>query len=90
MYISASEAIQKIQSHQKVFLHGSAATPIRLINELIAQKDRLSEVELISITQQGVDLNEPSLKGHFFMNSLFVSESNRKAINMGMGDYTPV
>ncbi len=90
MYISASEAIQKIQSRQKVFLHGSAATPIRLINELIAQKDRLSEVELISITQQGVDLNDPSLKGHFFMNSLFVSESNRKAINMGMGDYTPV
>ncbi len=71
-------------------MHGSAATPIRLINELIAQKDRLSEVELISITQQGVDLNDPSLKGHFFMNSLFVSESNRKAINMGMGDYTPV
>ena len=49
MYISASEAIQKINSDQKVFLHGSAATPIRLINELIAQKDRLFNVELISI-----------------------------------------
>ena len=68
MYISASEAIQKINSDQKVFLHGSAATPIRLINELIAQKDRLFNVELISITQQGVDLNDPSLKGHFYMN----------------------
>ncbi|WP_438946286.1 acetyl-CoA hydrolase/transferase family protein [Sediminibacterium sp.] len=90
MYISASEAIQKISSNQKVFLHGSAATPIRLINELIAQKDRLYNVELISITQQGVDLNDPELKGHFYMNSLFVSESNRKAISMGMGDYTPV
>ncbi len=90
MYTSAQEAIQNIQSNTRVFLHGSAATPVRLINEMIAQKDRLYNVELISITQMGVQLNDTALAGHFFMNSLFVSESNRKAVNQGMGDYTPV
>jgi len=90
MYTSVQEAIQNIQSNTTVFLHGSAATPVRLINEMIAQKDRLHNVELISITQMGVQLNDPALAGHFFMNSLFVSESNRKAVNQGMGDYTPV
>jgi len=90
MYTSAQEAIQNIQSNTRVFLHGSAATPVRLVNEMIAQKDRLYNVELISITQMGVQLNDPALAGHFFMNSLFVSESNRKAVNQGMGDYTPV
>lgn len=89
-YCTAQEAIQLIQSNQRVFLHGSAATPVHLFNEMVAQKHRLHNIELVSITQQGVDMNNPDLAGHFFMNSLFVSESNRKAVNSGMGDYVPV
>ncbi len=89
-YVSAEEALQLIQSNQRVFLHGSAATPRYLISKLIEQKSRLKQVELVSITQQGIDLNAPELQGHFFINSLFVSESNRKAVNSGMGDYVPV
>ena len=89
-YCSAQEAIQLVQSNQRVFLHGSAATPVHLFNEMVAQKHRLHNIELVSITQQGVDMNNPDLAGHFFMNSLFVSESNRKAVNSGMGDYVPV
>lgn len=87
---SASEAIEIIQSGNRVFVHGSAATPIHLLKELLRQKDRLTDVELVSITQQGIDLNDPSLEGHFFMNSLFVSECNRKAVNSFRGDYVPV
>ena len=89
-FCTAAEAIQLIQSNHRVFLHGSAATPVHLFNEMVAQKRRLQNVELVSITQQGVDMNNPDLAGHFFMNSLFVSESNRKAVNSGMGDYIPV
>ena len=89
-YESATEALRFVQSNQRVFVHGSAATPIHLMHELIAQKERLKNIELVSITQQGIDLNSPELAGHFYMNSLFVSESNRKAVNCGMGDYVPV
>lgn len=89
-YKTAEEALQLVQSDQRVFLHGSAATPIRLINKLIEQKDRLQNVELVSITQQGIDLNNPELAGHFFINSLFVSKSNRIAVNSKVGDYVPV
>lgn len=89
-YESAAEALRFVESNQRVFVHGSAATPIHLINELIAQKNRLKNIELVSITQQGIDLNSPDLAGHFYMNSLFVSESNRKAVNSGNGDYVPV
>lgn len=90
IYKTAEEALQLIQSNQRVFLHGSAATPIHLINKLIEQKNRLQNVELVSITQQGVDLNSPDLDGHFFINSLFVSKSNREAVNTKRGDYVPV
>ena len=89
-YNTASESIQLIQSNQRVFLHGSAATPVNLINEMIAQKERLQQVELVSISQVGIDLNSEELEGHFYINSLFVSDSNRRAINNGMGDYVPV
>lgn len=89
-YQTAEEALKLIQSGQRVFLHGSAATPVHLISRLFEQKHRLKNVELVSITQQGVDMNSPDLAGHFFMNSLFVSESNRMAVNSGRGDYIPV
>lgn len=89
-YTSAEQAISLIRSGQRVFLHGSAATPIHLINELIRQKDRLEHVELISITLQGINLNDPELDGHFYMNSLFVSDSTRGAVNSSRGDYVPV
>ncbi len=89
-YKTAEEALQLVQSNQRVFLHGSAATPIHLINKLLEQKNRLQNVELVSITQQGVDLNNPDLEGHFFINSLFVSKSNREAVNSSRGDYVPV
>jgi acyl-CoA hydrolase len=89
-YQHAEEALKIIKSGDRVFLHGSAATPIHLIQKLIIQKERLQNVELIAITLQGVDLNNKNLKGHFYMNSLFVSESNRIAVNSAMGDYVPV
>ena len=69
-YTSAEEALQHIQSGQRVFLHGSAATPVHLINKLIEQKERLKNVELVSITQKGVDFNHPDLAKHFYINSL--------------------
>ena len=89
-YKTAEEALQLVKSNHRVFLHGGAATPIHLINKLLEQKNRLHNVELLSITQQGVDLNSPELEGHFFINSLFVSKSNREAVNSNRGDYVPV
>ena len=65
-YVSAEEALKLVQSNTRVFLQGSAATPVHLINKMFEQKERLQQVELVSITQQGVDMNDPSLAGHFF------------------------
>lgn len=88
-YISAEEAVSFISSNQRVFLHGSAATPIHLINQLIQRTD-LRNVELVSISTHGVDLNSKELSGRFYMNSLFVSGSTREAVNSDRGDYVPV
>ncbi len=89
-YTTAEQALTYIQSGQRVFLHGSAATPVHLIRKMIAEKDRLADVELVSITLQGIQLDAEDIDGHFFVNSLFVSQGVRKVVNTIYGDYVPV
>ncbi len=89
-YVSAQEAVRHIQSNTRVFIHGSAATPLQLMQALMERKAELRNVELTSISTLGFDLNDPDMQGHFYINSLFVSESVRQAVNSSRGDYIPV
>lgn len=41
---SFPELFSAIQSNMSVFIHGQAATPITLINELMKESDRLKNV----------------------------------------------
>jgi acyl-CoA hydrolase len=89
-FVSADEAVKHILSGQRVFIHGSAATPTVLLSAMLNRKSELKKVELVSVSTIGFDLNDESLADHFFINSLFVSESVRKAVNSNRGDYVPV
>lgn len=90
-YTSAEHALNVIQSNQRVFIHGSAATPTYLINELALQAPRLKNVELVCISVLGdFPLVRPDLSESFFVNSLFVSQPIREAVNEGHADYIPV
>ena len=90
-YVSAEEALSVIQSNQRVFLHGSACTPLHMMRELAKQSHRLQNVELVSITVFGdVEVDKPQYKDSFHINSLFVSTSVRQAVNEGRADFVPV
>jgi acyl-CoA hydrolase len=90
-YSSAAEAVKKIQSGNRVFLHGSAATPIALIEALLGRYQELRDVELVSITSLGdVRFHDEKYRGSFYFNSLFVSNNTRSISNSEMGDYVPV
>ena len=90
-YISASEAVKKIKSGDRVFLHGSAATPVHLISALFERREELQHVEFISITTLGdIDFNFPGFGKSFFYNSLFVSANTRAVANSANGDYVPI
>src|SRR5690349_1920485 len=81
-YCSAEEAVQLVRSGDRVFLHGSAATPVYLIKALQKRHAELSNVELVSITSMGdVDFNAPEITKSFFFNSLFVSANTRAVVN---------
>ena len=90
-YITAAEAVKTIQSGNRVFLHGSAATPIHIIRALLHRHEELKDVELVSISNFGdIDFNDERYRKSFFINSLFVSANTRQAANSNYGDYVPI
>jgi acyl-CoA hydrolase len=89
--ISAEDAVKIIQSGNRVFIHGSAATPVHIIAALQKRYAELKNVELVSITTLGnINFNNPLYKDSFFINSLFVSENSRSVVNSDHGDYVPI
>jgi acyl-CoA hydrolase len=90
-YISADEAVKYIQPGNRVFIHGSAATPVCLVHAMQKRYHELYNVELISITTLGdVNFDKPEHRKSFFFNSLFVSAATRSVANSEDGDYVPI
>ncbi|MBL7764568.1 MAG: acetyl-CoA hydrolase/transferase family protein [Chitinophagaceae bacterium] len=89
--ITAEEAVSTIKSGQRVFVQGSAATPLHLTRALGRRAASLKKVEIISLTTLGdMQLLQPEYPDSFYFNSLFVSENTREAVNDNRGDYIPV
>jgi acyl-CoA hydrolase len=89
--ISAEDAVSKINSGDRVYISGNAATPFMLTRALAKRKDELKDVELVHVLLLGEDpLSQPEMQGHFRHNSLFVGPGDRKAINEGRADYIPI
>ena len=90
-YLTAKLAVQLVKSGDRVFVHGSAATPVSLVNSLFARAGEIENVEIVSISTFGnMDWDRPEVKKSFRLNSLFVSANIRKWVNEESGDYIPV
>lgn len=90
-FVKAEEAVKLVKAGDRVFLHGSAATPVHLIKALQQRHRELHKVELVSITTLGdTGFDHQEYRESFFVNSLFVSANTRDVVNSMDGDYTPV
>ena len=90
-YKKGEEALSVIKSGNRVFVQGSAQTPLYLLRELGKLSAGLRDVELTFITVQGdIELDKPQYANSFHINCMFVSESVRKAVNEGRADFIPV
>jgi acyl-CoA hydrolase len=90
-YQTPEEAVRLIQSGNRVFVHGGAATPLVLVNALLARAGKISGVELTAISTYG-DLawDRPGVRESFYLNSLFVSPNVRDWVASPAGEYIPV
>lgn len=91
IYTTPESAVELVQSGNRVFMHGSAATPVTLINALLKRAGIITGVELTAISTFGkIDWNHPEVLNSFYLNSLFVSENIRGWANSNSGGYVPV
>ena len=90
-YTTSEEAVKLVESGNRVFIHGSAATPLKLIEALLKRAGAIKDVELVAISTYGnIDWNHPEVLNSFYFNSLFVSDNIREWVNSDYGGYIPV
>ena len=90
-FTTAEQALGIVKSGQRLFIHGSACTPLFLMRKLAEQSPRLKDVELVFITVLGdIEVQKPQYQDSFHINCMFVSAPVREAVNNGRADYIPV
>ncbi|RNI30817.1 acetyl-CoA hydrolase/transferase family protein [Rufibacter immobilis] len=90
-YTTPEEAVKLIKSGDRVFVHGAAMTPLRLVNAISARGPELREVEFIHMHTEGpAPYTYPEHTGSFKTNACFVGGNIRQALNEGTADYIPI
>jgi acetyl-CoA hydrolase len=88
---TAAEAVQVVESNQKIYLGSGCAAPHDLIDALTARAEELRDVEIIHhLTLGEAPYIGGDMKGHFRLNDCFVGANTREAVNEGRADYVPV
>ncbi|XP_071536107.1 succinyl-CoA:acetate/propanoyl-CoA:succinate CoA transferase isoform X2 [Panulirus ornatus] len=90
---TAEEAVSVVKSGDVVFVHGAAATPLKLVAALTehGKKQQLSDVTVCHIHTEGPALYaQPDCEGIFRSNSFFIGSNCRQAVNEGRGDFVPI
>ncbi|MBA7699094.1 Butyryl-CoA:acetate CoA-transferase [subsurface metagenome] len=84
------KAIHNINSGNRVVFGHAAGEPTVLVDELVKQKDRLKNVEIVHMVALGEGKYcLPEMEEHFTHNSLFAGTSTRKAIRERRANYIP-
>lgn len=88
---SADEAVSIIQSGERVFIHGGAATPQKLVEALTHRHNELKEVEIVHIHTEGAaPYANPQYHASFFVNSFFIGGNIRSYVDHRNVQYIPV
>lgn len=88
--VSAEEAVRAIKSEQRVFLTGNCSVPQTVMAALVARAPELINVEIVQVLTIGnADYVAPAMAGHLRVNTLFISDNVRNAVQEGRVDFTP-
>ena len=91
MYNSVEEAIGKIKSGDKVFIHTAAAIPQFLVNAMVDRADQLRNVNIYQLHTEGkAEYGLAKYRESFYVSALFVGDSTREAVQDGRGSYIPI
>jgi 4-hydroxybutyrate CoA-transferase len=84
------EALAHITSHKTIFIHGGAATPQYLIQGLVGEAERLTNVELLHLHTEGeAPYARAEFKNSFKVTNFFVGQNIRPYLDYERVDYLP-
>lgn len=90
-YITAQQAVSLIQSRNRVFIHGGAATPQRLVDALTQRHAELREVEITHLHTEGTAAyGNPEYAESFRINAFFIGGNLRNRVNAVNVQYIPM
>lgn len=88
--VSAEKAVEAITSGSRVFLTGNCSVPQKVMAALVERAPKLENVEIVQVLTVGnADYVSPNMQGHLRVNTLFISDNVRQAVNEGRADFTP-
>lgn len=86
---TANEAIKFIHDGDKVVTGFGCGEHFGIERALVENYENYHDVEIISMLTLGDSpWCRPEMKGHFKLNCLFAAQSNRKAISLGVSEFT--
>lgn len=81
------ELMQILTPHQSIFIHGGAATPLKLIELMMKEADRLHDMEILHLHTEG---DAPYARHKAFrVSNLFVGKNMRAHMDYDAIDYIP-
>jgi acyl-CoA hydrolase len=84
---------QEIRPGDKIFIGTGCGEPQYLVQALLnhVNKNPILDTELINIVNLGVaPYTDEKFRDNFRLNSFFIGNSTRRAVNRGAADYTPI
>jgi acetyl-CoA hydrolase len=84
------EAAKLIQSNTHLFLTGNCSVPREVMSALTQRAHELSNVEIYQVLTIGsADYVAKGMEEHLRVNTLFISDNVRSAVQEGRADFTP-
>ncbi len=84
------QAVEKISSGDRIYIHSAAATPQALVKAMVARASELKGVEIYHLHTEGdASYTNIEYKDSFHLNALFLAPNARAAVADGRADFIP-
>jgi len=88
---TAAEAMKLIKAGNSIFIGTACAQPQHLVKALVEHGKHITDAHIIHLLTMGsAPYAKEQFRDKFKLNSLFVADNVRHALDLGVGDYTPI
>ncbi|MGA2093351.1 MAG: 4-hydroxybutyrate CoA-transferase, partial [Sedimentisphaerales bacterium] len=88
---SAEQAMKFVKSGDHIFIGTACAQPQHLVSALVEYSAHIYDAHIVHLLTIGAaPYAQEKFREKFKMNSFFIADNVRDALNKGIGDYTPI